>query len=364
MVETITPVVHGGRRARWSAAVALHALGAGAAAAAFGAALGWLGLLAGAPWGGGGMLLVVVAALAYGARELAGLPVPIPERRRQVPQWWRTYFSPLPAAALYGVGLGVGFLTYLRHGTLVAVAAAATVSGDPATAALLVAPFGIARGLAVAVVGGARTSQEVAGIVDRLESLAASRWPRLLNGLALAAIAVAAAPAVGSPAPLGRPAALLLGAAFGWAALSKALGWAGWAEALRAYRIGVLAMPARALVPAAEVAVPILILSGRAAAGAWLALALLLGFSAAILRAGAASGSRLPCGCFGGKREFDPRAALARNLGLMVGTGLVLWGGGPAGLRLPEAGEALPAALALLGTGAGLWVVARSLSSL
>src|SRR5687767_6462330 len=102
MVETITPVVHGGRRGRWAVAVALHAIGASIAATAFGGALGAVGWLLGAPWGWVGPALVALAAGVYGAREWFGLRVPIPERRRQVPEWWRTFFAPPLASLLYG----------------------------------------------------------------------------------------------------------------------------------------------------------------------------------------------------------------------------------------------------------------------
>jgi len=47
MVETITPVVHGGRAGRWAGSVALHVTGAVASAAAFGAILGAAGSLLG-----------------------------------------------------------------------------------------------------------------------------------------------------------------------------------------------------------------------------------------------------------------------------------------------------------------------------
>ena len=46
MVETISPVVHGGR-ARWLGTLALHTLGATGTAALFGAILGWIGQVAG-----------------------------------------------------------------------------------------------------------------------------------------------------------------------------------------------------------------------------------------------------------------------------------------------------------------------------
>src|SRR5919106_6696314 len=135
MAQTITPVVNGGRGARWAKVIALHVVGATASAALLGAALGAAGAALGAPWGVLGAAMVVIVAGVYGLRELARLPVPIPELRRQVPEWWRSAFSPGTAGALYGVGLGVGFATHLRHGTLTAVAAASVASGDPAIAA-------------------------------------------------------------------------------------------------------------------------------------------------------------------------------------------------------------------------------------
>src|SRR5215210_6058237 len=117
MVETISPVVYG-TRARWISALALHAVGAAATAAAFGAAIAAAGAVA-----------VVVLVAVYGARELVGLPIPVPQLRRQVPDWWRTYFGRPFAAFLYGAGLGVGFLTYLGHGTLLVVAVGIAATG-------------------------------------------------------------------------------------------------------------------------------------------------------------------------------------------------------------------------------------------
>src|SRR4029453_15438710 len=73
------------------------------------------GGLLGAPWGVAGAVLVGASAAAYLAREF-GAPVPVPQLRRQVPDWWRTFFPPNVAAFLYGIGLGPGFLTYLSHG--------------------------------------------------------------------------------------------------------------------------------------------------------------------------------------------------------------------------------------------------------
>ena len=192
MIETITPVVHGNRRKSYLAAVALHALGAALAAALFGAALGAAGAVLGAPWGAAGLVVLALVALLYAARELLGLPVPLPDRRRQVPDWWRTFFGPRVAAFLYGLGLGIGFLTFLSFGTFVAVAVAALASGDPLIGALLCAPFGVARGVSVSV--GSRAASGGPGeVLERLDLLAQTRLPRWTNAAALAAIALVSA---------------------------------------------------------------------------------------------------------------------------------------------------------------------------
>jgi hypothetical protein len=191
MVETITPVVHGGRNRRYWVSVVLHVLATTITAASFGAILGWLGGLVGAPWNDAGAIAIVIAALLYAARELLRAPIPVPDRHKQVPEWWRTFYSPPVAAILYGAGLGVGFLTFLTYGTYVAVVVGAFVSGDPLQAALITAPFGLARSVSVLLASRASTGDEAADLVDRLQDVAATARPRTVNGVALVAVAVA-----------------------------------------------------------------------------------------------------------------------------------------------------------------------------
>jgi hypothetical protein len=189
MAETITPVVHGGRRRPYLVSSALHVGGATASAALLGLALGGIGALAGAPWDATSLVVALVGAL-YFLREAFGVPVPLPDRKRQVPEWWRTFYSPAVAAFLYGAGLGVGVLTYLSFGTFSAVMAGVVASGKPLVGALLCGLFGLARGVAVVAVtwNGGRD----------LGDVAASRGPRVANALALAAVVTAALPFVGS----------------------------------------------------------------------------------------------------------------------------------------------------------------------
>jgi hypothetical protein len=188
MVTTIDPVVHGGRNRTYAAAVALHVLGATLAATAFGALLGGLGGLIGAP-GRAGLGIVVIVAGIYLVRELTGLPIPLLDRKRQVPEWWRTFYSPPVAALLYGLGLGIGFMTFLTFGTFVAVSVAAVASGSPVTGTLLCGPFGLVRGLSVLVAAGAGGP----AALDRLDALSGTAAPRMANVASLAGLALAAA---------------------------------------------------------------------------------------------------------------------------------------------------------------------------
>ena len=190
MVETIAPVVYG-RRSNYIASVVLHTVAAAATAGITGALLGLAGRLLGGPWGSAGAIAVCVVAVVYALRETFRLPIPLPNARRQVPEWWRTYFSPPVAATLYGAGLGVAFVTFLSYGTFVAVAAGAVISADPLLGALLCVPFGLARGLSIAAVG--RRSGDPGATVSAVAAVGATTRPRMVNALVLALVAVAAA---------------------------------------------------------------------------------------------------------------------------------------------------------------------------
>jgi hypothetical protein len=360
MAQTITPVVHGGRRARWLGSVLAHAAGGAASAAVMGAALGGLGGILGAPWGRTGLVALAAVAGAYAARELLGIPIPLPNLRRQVPEWWRTFFSPPVAAFLYGAGLGVGFLTFLSFGTLVAVSAAALVSGSPATGALLVGPFGLARGLSVLVAAKATDQERLERLAGRMERMAVSRAPAMVNGIALLAVTiVAAVAAVASVAVSGSvgaarsgPAAAAVATVFAWAAVAKILRPAGWRTALEAYGLGAVRTVAMIAVPALELGVVVLIATGHLEAGATAALAMLGAFTLAVLRARRLNGDRLACGCFGRSRVRDYRVILARNAGAAALAAFALAGHGTTStfpLRWPGNGELLPASLSAAG---------------
>ncbi|HVF52311.1 MAG TPA: hypothetical protein VNC78_01760 [Actinomycetota bacterium] len=191
MVDTITPVVHGGSTKRYARTVAIHVAAATVTAALVGAFAGGLGALL--PAGRWPLVSMLVAcAIAYACAELSPLRLPLLERHAQVPEWWRTFFRPDVAAALYGAGLGVGFATYIRHGTFFVVTLAALLVADPLWGAVMCAPFGLARAMTVLRTRASRDQEGVDACIARIEGRAGGLRERALNAAALAAVGAAA----------------------------------------------------------------------------------------------------------------------------------------------------------------------------
>jgi hypothetical protein len=364
MVETITPVVHGGR-ARWIRAVALHVLGAGVTAALFGAILGGLGSLLGAPWGRAGAIGVAAVALVYALGELPRVGVAVPQLRRQVPDWWRTYFGPSLVAFLYGAGLGVGFLTFLAHGTLAVVAAAAIAIGEPGWGAVIVGAFGVARGAAIVVAGSITTGDDGATVLDRLVARS-DRSRRGANGAALVVIAaVAIAIAARTDGGWAALASAVVAGSFAWSAVAKLASPRRWVGVLEDHRLPPWVIgAARRGVPAAEALVPLLAVVGLRRASAVLALALLVVFSIEIVRVRLTIGPAVACGCFGERTTASTSVQLLRNASVSalaaiaaasaIDAPLVRWPGAPHGP------DVVPAVLAVVGLGVAVFAAWRS----
>jgi hypothetical protein len=363
MVETITPVVHGGSRERWGISLALHAIGAAVAAAIVGSLLAGAGALLGAPWGVPGAVLVVATAALYVAREL-GAPVPVPQLRRQVPDWWRTFFPPNLAAFLYGLGLGPGFLTYLGHATVVVVAVAAFASGRPLLGAAVLAPFGLARGLGPVLAFRVRSPGDAAALVERLDrSASKARW-RVANALALSMVLLATVLGVrtiDAPSDVGALAAAGLALTFAVAAVAKLARRAAWRRTLGSY--GLRSGASRLVgfgVPAVELGIAATVLVGLASSAGLLSIVALVAFSGAIVVGRVRAGRRLECGCFGGSGVRDYRLLLARNLAL-AGVAFVAWRAGEDAPLVRALGETagadlIPVALVVLGLALAVWL--------
>lgn len=151
---------------------------------------------------------------------------------------------------------------------------------------------------------------------------------------------------------------------FGWAAAAKVFRFGSWRGALLRYRLPAPAFAAAAVVvPVAEVAIAVSIVAGLARPGAALTIALLSAFTAAIARARAITGDKVPCGCFGKMTERDYRVVLGRNVLLGMAAAVVLLRAGDhsplEGFAAPQAAEIVPAALVVTGIALILWIVSQ-----
>ncbi len=356
MVETISPVVYGDRR-KWRAALGLHALGATGAGAGFGAILGGAGGIWGSPHDRASLAVVGALAAAYAAKEALGVgALPIPQARRQVPNWWRTFFAWPAAALLYGAGLGIGFATYVAHGTLVVVSGAAFLSGRPLVGAILLAPFGLARGISPVATHGIRSEEDGRRLVDRLANASVGRR-KALNAVALGAVAATATWGIArsqGPWQWGRLSAAALASVFAWAAGSKIVGWRRWARTLKAHKLPPrLRRVVMVAVPAAEAAVPVFVVLGSPRVGGAAALALVTAFSFEAARLRVIGGmDRVPCSCFGGRGSLGWGAALFRNAAIAALAVAATRASGAARLALPplpRTADVFPLAIAAAG---------------
>ncbi|MQB01617.1 MAG: hypothetical protein GEU78_15230 [Actinobacteria bacterium] len=152
---------------------------------------------------------------------------------------------------------------------------------------------------------------------------------------------------------------------FAWAAVAKAVRPSAWSSSLSGYGFsGSLARVVAVAVPGVEAGVAVLSVAGLRSIGAALALALLSGFSFAILQATRTRGSRLPCGCFGGTKERDFRLMLLRNALLAVLAAVVLVGRQVRPVSVHGTVEGVPLVLSVAGAAVICWTLWQVVSSL
>ncbi|WP_458437437.1 methylamine utilization protein MauF [Methylorubrum extorquens] len=138
--------------AKYSPTFLLHGAGYAVGALILGCILG----IAGGLLGFNGVSLGALAGLGaggliYGAHQLGFLSVPYPQRRAQVPHDARQRFPVWFIGGLYGLSLGLNYLTYVQTPILYLVTAAAVLSGNVGAAILLFAAFNAGRFLPMAV---------------------------------------------------------------------------------------------------------------------------------------------------------------------------------------------------------------------
>jgi hypothetical protein len=176
MALSITPAVSGAQRRwwrdlslYWSGTVlgGLASLGLAAAAVALGTAVA-------------GRTPTLISACALAGLALlreAGLAVPLPYRRRQVPSTWRDELPSAEMSFLYGLSLGTGFLTLFTSSTHLTFVVLAPFAPWPVVIAAVLL-YGVGKALVVLVGTGTTTHEQVLRRVlesDRAPSLVVIR---------------------------------------------------------------------------------------------------------------------------------------------------------------------------------------------
>jgi hypothetical protein len=100
-------------------------------------------------------LVIWAAVIGVGffviSQQLRNQVAPLPERRRQVPQRWLRWRHRWATAIAYGLMLGAGAFTHLRHAAMYALALLLVVAPTSYAACLVGASYGAVRGSTVLV---------------------------------------------------------------------------------------------------------------------------------------------------------------------------------------------------------------------
>jgi hypothetical protein len=134
--------------------VAAYALTSGLGGAATGFVLAYLGAAIRAASTTAGAALLAVAggtALIAVVCEWKGRVSPLPERRAQVPRRWLMWRRPTLTAAAFGLVIGSGVLTHLKHAAAYALGATILLAPSVGVGTLIGVIYGLGRGMTLVV---------------------------------------------------------------------------------------------------------------------------------------------------------------------------------------------------------------------
>ncbi|HRO15339.1 MAG TPA: methylamine utilization protein MauF [Paracoccus sp. (in: a-proteobacteria)] len=171
----------------WLPTFGMHAAGYALGAVILGTVLGAIGMVAGfAGFGTAALLVLALIGLAYGAHQLDFLPMPYPQRRAQVPHDARNRFPKWVIGGLYGLSLGLDYLTYVQTPLLYMMTLAAVFTGTVPQAIAIIALFNLGRLLPVAVNALPVSDYKVQGWLARNQERAATADGAILVALGAA----------------------------------------------------------------------------------------------------------------------------------------------------------------------------------
>jgi sulfite exporter TauE/SafE len=189
MVSTISPVVYRNtvyKDCKWIVSSTIYVVGSMIGAAAVGTTLSVVGSSVFMSPNAHLLLFAIgMASIMYSLHELNLLALPYPQRKAQVPSWWRYRFHPYITAWLFGLLLGMGVTTFIPTATFYIIVLIATFSGSLVHGAFVFLLFGTARAVPLWLVG--RTVKNIHAI-ENIQAFVALTKPIInqFNGALLA----------------------------------------------------------------------------------------------------------------------------------------------------------------------------------
>jgi hypothetical protein len=189
MLASITPLGERGRHSHYAVTMSAFLLGALAAGALTGAALGALGgLLIGGVSPGARLGLLAAALLA--AVVLDTGPWRVPGPRRQVDERWLDRYRGWVYGLGYGAQLGAGVTTVVTSAATHAAFLAALLSADAGRGGVILGVYGAIRGLTPLAAAGVRSPERLVafhgGLARTEPRVAGAGLAVLAGGFALA----------------------------------------------------------------------------------------------------------------------------------------------------------------------------------
>lgn len=108
-----------------------------------------------------GLALAAAAVIVWAALHDLGIPLPLPYRPRQVPDWFREVFPAGVVAVAFGGMLGVGFLTLFTYSTHLAILLAIPFIPSFGTMLAVIAIFALGKALVLTDVANVTTLEDI-----------------------------------------------------------------------------------------------------------------------------------------------------------------------------------------------------------
>jgi acyl-CoA synthetase (AMP-forming)/AMP-acid ligase II len=108
------------------------------------------------------VIAIAVVTIAWAVLHDLGLPLPLPYRRQQVPEWLRNALPVGVVATVFGFQLGIGFLTLFTYSTQLAVLVALPFLPSVGAMIGVVAIFALGKAIVLATTIGTTSTDEIA----------------------------------------------------------------------------------------------------------------------------------------------------------------------------------------------------------